>query len=625
MLSCCGDRSDYLGVLVMEIAKLMEERAYRRYMLPCLSARQRAHLWALRSQALFGDAPSDSECPGPNGPEKNGETTQQQINSTNVKQVGKTAMPHRPPHWYQFTMRFYYSAWVALRGTMTPQLAGEALCTEFFYLLKVHNVPAMLPLMEAVLNAARAKAMTFNFTEKKQRSFGGGSTHNPVRASDGFYVRGFHGDPIVIAFLWLCRAQSIPCEVEFEPLSSKLPHGDEDLFLVKSLAQNVVLTEPLAAFVLCVELYLPQIGHWLGERAPCAASSPHTTRALQKSAWIEYMHHILVDLRAPLLHFMREVAQQEKQHGTPRGPPSSRVRLSDQANTSGGAPSGVLQRRRELSKAAMKLLARYERFAQHYCAAHPQKIVSVAELCVAAYSFVICTSPLCNEFFTLLEAVPSALGQTGVHAALPHSYRLSLYGDGESKKSLAVSSQDTMALLGGVPKPYRDLATRILHGAVSVHSPSVTVRIGGDDERNKNSHLGIKKSAFSSDWLLRLDSAWDGLVPGANEAAMLVIDRLIKVTCAPFRQSLEEILSQAWSTANEQCIGFPFLVLDKEHQNFVTTPTAHPVSMAPHEAPWREGRAADVVRGYWLKLRAAFDSSQSSSERRNYRSSAAKL
>ncbi|RNF25943.1 uncharacterized protein Tco025E_01789 [Trypanosoma conorhini] len=621
MMSCRGGPSDYVGALVLEIAKLMEERAYRRHLQPCLTARQRAHLWALRSQALFGDAPTDGEGPAPNGQGKRGETTQQQVTSTKVTEVEKVNVPQRPPHWYQFTMRFYYSAWVALRGTMTPQLAGEALCTEFFYLLKVHKVPAMLPLMEAAVNAARAKAVTSNFAAKERDSFGdGSSTHNPVRPGDGFYVRGFHGDPVVIAFLWLCRAQSIPCEVEFEPLSLNLSEGEEDLFLVKSLAQNAVTTEPLAAFVLCVELYLPQIGHWLGATSPSLASSPHTTRALQKSAWLEYMHHVLVYLRAPLLRFMREVARQETQCASPQGKPPSKPRTGGKADA-----SEALQRRRELSKVAMKSLALYERFAHHYYATNPQTIVSVAELCVAAYSFVVCTSPLCNELFPPLEAVSSALGQTGVHVAVPCGYRVSPYRGGQVNDSVAVPSRDTMALLSGVPTPYRDLATRILHGAVSLHSPSVTVCIGADGEGYKSKHLGTKKSASSSDWLLRLDSAWDGVAPGANEAAMLVIDQLIKLTCAPLWQSLAETLSQAWCTANEQCIGFPFLLLDKEQRNFVTTPTAHPASVPRHEAPWKEGKAAAVARAYWLKLRAAFGASESSSERRTYRSSAAKL
>ncbi|RNC48818.1 hypothetical protein TcCL_NonESM01291 [Trypanosoma cruzi] len=113
---CCDCPSDYVGALAMEIAKLMEERAYRRHMLPCLSLRQRSHLWALRCQALFGDAPSDLDVPAPNEKEKVNETAQKQLTPMESSLAGLPKLPQRPLHWYQFTMRFYYSAWVALRG-----------------------------------------------------------------------------------------------------------------------------------------------------------------------------------------------------------------------------------------------------------------------------------------------------------------------------------------------------------------------------------------------------------------------------------------------------------------------------------------------------------------------------
>ncbi|EAN92738.1 hypothetical protein, conserved [Trypanosoma cruzi] len=626
IMLCCDCPSDYVGALAMEIAKLMEERAYRRHMLPCLSLRQRSHLWALRCQALFGDAPSDLDVPAPNEKEKVNETAQKQLTPMESSLAGLPKLPQRPLHWYQFTMRFYYSAWVALRGKMTPQLAAEALCTEFLYLLKVHNSPAMLPLMEAASNTARAKAMAFNLDKREKGSAGGGTINKTAGSSEGFYVRGLHGDPVVIAFLWFCRAQSIPCEVDFEPLSSELPKGEEDLFLVKSLSQNTVVTEPLAAFVLCVDLYLPQCGHWLGELPPCSSSSLHTTRALRKSAWIEYMHHILVDLRAPLLRFMREVTSQMRNCGKSQESQFSQPRSIGQADASCGDSSEVLRRRiREMSDVAMKSLAHYERFAHHYYATIPQVTVSVAELCVAAYSFVICTTSLCKDFFPPLEAVPSALGKIGVHAAVPWGHRVSLYRDGESKDPLSESLQDTTALLSGVPKAYQEIATRILRSATSAHSPSVKVLICENDGRNKITDKGTKKIAFLSSGLLCLESAWDGLTPGANEAAMLVVDRWIWITCSPHRRTLAEVLSYAWCTANEQCIGFPFLVLDKEQRDFVTTLNAHPTSLARHEAPWKEGKAAAVARTFRLKLRTALGASPPSSERRTYRSYAAKL
>ncbi|EKF31239.1 hypothetical protein MOQ_004924 [Trypanosoma cruzi marinkellei] len=623
---CRDCPSDYVGALAMEIAKLMEERAYRRHMLPCLSLRQRAHLWALRCQALFGDAPSDLELPVPNEKEKVNETTKKQLAPMESSPAGQPKLPQQPLHWYHFTTRFYYAAWVALRGKMTPQLAGEALCTEFLYLLKVHNIPAMLPLMEAASNTARAKAKAFNFDKREKGNAGGGTINKNKGSSEGFYVRGLHGDPVVIAFLWFCRAQSIPCEVDFEPLSSELPQGEEDLFLVKSLSQNTVVTEPLAAFVLCVELYLPQGGHWLGELPPFSSSSLHTTRAIRKSAWIEYMHHILVDLRDPLLRFMREVTCQERNCVKSQVSELSLPRSSSQADASRGNSTEVFRRRiREMSDVAMKSLAHYERFAHHYYATIPQATVSVADLCVAAYSFVICTSSLCKDFFPLLEAVPSALGKIGVHAAVPWGHRVSLYRDGESKEPVAESLQDTTALLSGVPRAYQEIATRILHSATSAHSPSVKVRVCENDGHNEMTDKGTKKLAFLTSGLLCLESAWNGLAPGANEAAMFVVDRWIWITCCPHRRSLAEVLSYAWCTANEQCIGFPFLVIDGEQRDFVTTHNAHPTSLARHEAPWKEGKAAAVVRSCRLKLRTALGTSPPSSERRTYRSYAAKL
>ncbi|PWV04504.1 hypothetical protein C3747_150g45 [Trypanosoma cruzi] len=82
----------------------------------------------------------------PNEKEKVNETAQKTIDPNGIVTCGATEASHNGRFiWYQFTMRFYYSAWVALRGKMTPQLAAEALCTEFLYLAEGAQQPCHAP------------------------------------------------------------------------------------------------------------------------------------------------------------------------------------------------------------------------------------------------------------------------------------------------------------------------------------------------------------------------------------------------------------------------------------------------------------------------------------------------
>ncbi|KEG15167.1 hypothetical protein DQ04_00161070 [Trypanosoma grayi] len=582
----------------------MEEKAYRRHMQPRLSTRQRAHLWALRSQALFGDAPDDLEGHGRNGGASKNEGKQVALKGVPV--LSGLDLPQGPSHWYQFTTRLYYSAWVALRGTMSPQVAAEALCTEFFYLLKVHRVPAMLVVMEAALSTARAKA-----TAAVAMNVTGNGTYNKKLTAlcEGFYVRGYHGDPAVIAFLWLCRAHFIPCEVDFEPFAPNKSQGADNMFLVRSLAHNAVVTEPLAAFMLCVELYLSPGEHWFGVQPLVSSSVTHAASVVEKSAWTEYMQHVLVDLRAPLLQFMREMISLERSNEKSQKTQLSARRLDSQCE--------------ELSTVVMKALMCYERFAYHYYGTRSKSTVSVADLCVAAYSFVVCTNPLCKSLFRSLDVVSSPTGHTGVEIGSQRTQRGPLYSYENSGTDAGqpTAVENTSTLFSGIPQTYQEIASRILQGAV-VASP-VTVRVGEEDGRER---FLKKKTPFTTGLrLLKSDSPWSGLAPGTNEAAMLVIDRLIQSTFRPVRHRLADIFSYVWCKANEQCVAFPFLVLDKEQQAFVTTSTTDAVSLSRCGAPWMEGGVVEVARSYWLKLRSAFGAPSSSPERRTYRCVEARL
>ncbi|ORC92680.1 uncharacterized protein TM35_000034330 [Trypanosoma theileri] len=634
-MSSCDNPREYLAALVIEIAKVMENVTYRRYMEPRLSTREKAQLWALRSQALFGDAPDDYEVKEKQENRKNSET--EKSTSKRISSVTGFSLPLPPTHWYQFSARFYFAAWKALRGTMTPQVAAETFCTEFFYLLKLHSVPAMLPLMESALNTARAKATAIiNHTNTTSTSSTspvaeGGIVDSDHRirelkvCNDGFHVRGCFEDPVVIAFIWLCRAHCIPCEVVFEPLPVKSSLGEENLFLVKSLKYGTIVTEPLAAFFLCVKLYLPHSDHWLGvlplSQTNTSSSSSYADHAIERSTWMEYMQHILTDLRIPLLQYMREVLWQQKLNEKSKG-----LKLSPRRTGRGSqlemkrTSFDLLRSRDDISRTVMSSIIRFENFAIHYYKKRSKCTISVAELCVAAYGYIFCTNPLSSPLFPLAVVIPSVSKQIGMNIDSKLTQRGSLLTGALSVEPMRMSPLNTTALLNGIPKKYQEIATQILHGANATQTAApMTFRI--NEENTGIENMNKKKVSPFGIKFLHVDSAWSGVAAGTSQAAVEVIDCLIQTNCSPMRHRFAQILSYAWRTANEQCIGFPFLVLDKEQQAFLAPSNVESSAFARERASWNEESIVKMARVYWSKLRTAFgmpSSSSSSSEQRVY-------
>ncbi|KAH9589122.1 hypothetical protein LSM04_002527 [Trypanosoma melophagium] len=618
-ISCRDGSREYLAALVIEIAKIMESVAYKNYMEPRLSTREKAQLWALRSQALFGDAPYNHEVQGKQKNRKNSETDESTLRG--VSSVTGLSLPMQPTHWYQFSGRFYYAAWMSLRGTMSPPVAAETFCTEFIYLLKLHHVPAMLPLMESALNTARAKAKakanTTNTTTTSTVGKGMGDGDHRIRKikefNYGFHVRGCFEDPAVIAFIWLCRAHSIPCEVAFEPLPLKLSGGEENLFLVRSLKHGTVVTEPLAAFILCVKLYLPHSDHWLGVLPPSQSNSSQADNAIERSTWIEYMQHILIDLRMPLLQFMRQVLWRQKLNEKSKGLKLSPRRTGSSQLGMKCTSFDLLRSKDDISRMVMTFILCFEKFAIHYYKRRSKSVISIAELCVAAYGFIFCTNPLCSDLLPPAVVTPSVFGQVGLNKDSKWGQRNSfMTGVSLSVEPPRISPISSTALLNGIPKKYQEVATQILDGATATQTAAPMTFCIGEEKVGIENINKKKVSGFVLNFL-RVEPAWSGIAPGTSQAAVEAIDCLIQTNCSPLRRRFAQILSYAWRNANEQCIGFPFLVLEKDQQDFLAPSNGENSVFAQKRVSWNEEGIVNMARVYWTKLRAAFGMPSSTS------------
>lgn len=609
--------NECLNVLVLEIAKVMVGKVFCRDVYPLMTVSQRAHLWALRNQALFGDAPD--ECiEGSAQQSSMGENQVGRAPNALTMSVDGQIVPLTKPRWYEFTKCLYYKTWVGLRGTISLQVAAETFCSEFFYLLKLYPAPSMLPVMDAVLRTANARAAVVEAESKK-------TSMKSITPKNGFYLRGCYDDPAAIAFLWLCRAYCIPCEAELQPISANHTLRDRYPFYVKSVETNTVVAEPLAAFSLCVELYLPNSEHWFGVLPGTGSGTPLGTRAAQKSMWLEYMQFVLSELREPLLRFIRgECEEDEYVDVLERGNPLLQRYQKDRVKL----PLGSSRRSKGRNKLLKRMntgLARYERFARHYYATHPCSVVSVAELFVAAYAYVVCANPLCDDVIPLQEAVPSSTGRADAQIPSRWSRQGSYYSAKGGIDSMPAQVSRSNVLISGVSKECQEVAALILNGASNEQSKSLIGSHVSEIVENSKQVVGEKLSNAAMNFLGR-HQPWINVECRTNMLATEVIDSFIRNRCRPLQPKLGELLSHVWCMANEQCEGFPFIVLNRDLRNFVTTLTGHTSSMLQEITSRGYGGAVSTIaQVYWEKLREVFNRAPTSSESRMYHNYTSKM
>ncbi|CBZ25594.1 conserved hypothetical protein [Leishmania mexicana MHOM/GT/2001/U1103] len=402
--------------LVTAFADMMHTPSFRKHVWAKMQQAERRRLDALRLQVLYGDAPATSAASGGAAKAASGATAAGAVNvesestaqtlsqetssssaasgsadgtadptsratavlkTPSTSYSGRPASTSRPPgplRWFDVAGRARYSAWVALRGRMSADVAAECFCAEFLGFIKKHPHPTLLPLVEATLSTARGLARRSCVTPPRllvapsastatAHSTGAATAPSPP-STVGLQVRALQGDPAALALLWICRAYRLPCEFIVEPLSKALgarttdaststssTHGakcgeaagsrptappttnpylsytmaDACYPFTVSLIQPTgasagaspptvatTVTTPEAAFVLLTDTFLADYPHWMGVPSDPASTAALSpaSRLLQRCAWLDELQHITRHVRTPILALLVHQAAQ---------------------------------------------------------------------------------------------------------------------------------------------------------------------------------------------------------------------------------------------------------------------------------------------------------------------------
>lgn len=280
--------------LVTTFADMMHAPSFRKHVWAKMQQAERRRLEALRLQALYGDAPVTSAAPVGAADAVSGataagtvaveskstaQTSSQEASlsfaapgsadgaadptsrATAVKKTppasfsGRSSSTLRPPaplRWFDIAGRARYSAWVALRGRMSADVAAECFCAEFLGFIKKHPHPTLLPLVEAALSTAYGLARRSRATppcllvapsSSTAAAHSTGAATAPSSSSSSptvvLQVRALQGDPAALALLWICRAYRLPCELIVEPLSKALGAHTTGAFTCASSTRGV--------------------------------------------------------------------------------------------------------------------------------------------------------------------------------------------------------------------------------------------------------------------------------------------------------------------------------------------------------------------------------------------------
>ncbi|GET87799.1 hypothetical protein, conserved [Leishmania tarentolae] len=380
--------------LVTTFANMMHTPSFRRHVWAKMQQAARRRLDALRLQALYGDAPvmsaasggaanaaSEATAVGTMGAksESTAKTSLQEASPTSTASgsventAGPASRPLAPLRWFDIAGRARYSAWVALRGRMSADVAAECFCAEFLGLIKKHPCPTLMPLVEAALSTAHGLARRSRATPPQllvtqltstSSEHSTGATTAPSSSSMVLQVRALQGDPAALALLWICRAYRLPCKFMIEPLSKALRTRTTGVSMSASSISGVrcsetadscatalpstnpylsytmadacypftvslmqptdaaagtspptvatTVTTPEAAFVLLADTFLAGYPHWMGvpsDSVNAVALSP-ASLLVKRCAWLDELQHITRHVRTPILALLVHQAVQ---------------------------------------------------------------------------------------------------------------------------------------------------------------------------------------------------------------------------------------------------------------------------------------------------------------------------
>lgn len=532
--------------LVATFADLMHAVRFRKHVWSKMQLDERRRLESLRLQALYGDAPdhsgnhtSSSSSPAVTSSASSGTTADDpqkrkvatQENAGGSSAAGPSSPPSpaatpSPPRWFDIAGRARYSAWVALRGCMSADVAAECFCAEFLGVIKKYPHPALLTPVEAALSTAHGLAQRARSGSGSggvhKCLVGHGTTTNATAPSTSgpattpmFCVRALQGDPAALALLWLCRAYRIPCEYVVEPLSKALraqtakantaaaaaaATSPTSPYLPYTLADAcfpfeasityptgaasaasttaATVTTPEAAFVLMADTFLAAYPHWMSvpsdlpASSDAALSSSHTA-LVQRCGWIDELQHITRHVRTPILALLVHHATQTSSAAATTTASFERQALlravaAHLHRYESWTMERVVRRRvgQALSVLSPILASTAVVDALRHAYAPDAKAVTAADVYLASSGYVLCTHPFCADVFPLLRVPVSSLDvATGVRAEWPEkkaAAAAAATAGATSEPSAGYAPWGLPLYLSGLPAECNETINRVL-------------------------------------------------------------------------------------------------------------------------------------------------------------------
>lgn len=668
--------------LTVALASLTEQSAFKRSVWRRMTPDERRQLFALRQQALYGDAPHASSSFTAERSSGNSTSKPASASALTTQLPPELRNTGDTPHRLDFAAKARHQSWVNLRGAMTPQVACETFCAELLSLLEKYPEQTLATQVESALSRAQfpPKRPDTDATLRSSRLTEEGRSVSPSvrtglgeeQAENVFLVHALQGDPAVSALLWICRAYAIPCELTLEPLSVALPpsppagsaapsaaqpagtdsvptvlasddfpfeavvcrrvytaHHDGAVPTTKSsgdakgptavrvLHSSTVLatvSDPVAAFALLLDQFLPNLPHWVGVSAPSAApamvgsssrASPATPATAQRSVWLDTMQQISRHVRGPLLALLVDAAAREQRTvmASPGQAPlltSHTVEVTQRAALVQSVADHLYTfvglfvrqlpsfRRNEGAQGSSLLalpLTETAAVLSTVEGSFTQRLVTGADLFLASCGYCLCTHPHCKDLFPIPPPGEVLAASRGVVSAaslysFPATQSLTtaagapgVTGD-YSTSSGGVTLDDkplpgfTPVRLQGLSHEESVLLNRVLAG-------EATSAITSRHEKQQQQQVHVK-NAESTTGVTALPFRLLSPAPAmAQKVEKLIFELILNVADEDTRRStttstwtpltlqvLARILALSWGIGQEQCVGFPYLLLD---------------------------------------------------------------
>lgn len=574
--SCYVSQSMYMRSLCVSFVKILEGQVYHRTLGRCMPLQKRVRLEALRRQVVFGDAPAD------------GSTTTSQAKGSSP--ISYTLKRLQPAGWFDYKSKLEWQVWEELRGTDKSQ-AAEMLCSELREAAEEWaRAPGVTAELQPLLHAALSRAHYESLQLNRAAAAAGGSGSQRSISSEPFrlHVRALQGDPAALTMLWACQAYGIPAHFTFDPLpllsSGQQGHpGVEDVTGVVNYEPTFeaalchltgtgeeVRTEVhsvVGAFMLLADRLLNPYRYLCGEScssSAAASSGQEVVLAQERAAWADAITHVTSLLRTPLLQLMVD------------GKLTEEVRLFEHAaeepeELNRSLNQALIQRTRLLRitadrfhrlehvlESASSAAIRYPPIvsrglwsslsnAPWRVADAPQKrSISLLDIYLATCGYQLATHPYCADLYPCMQSELTSVRTGGAYARVPQLYGL-------TQRS---QRQPILALLEAEEKFTR------LHRHLSMTLDTLTSAAATVAPSTSSSPVKLSTKQGESLILARILTCSADLTSRPGPPSRYRTPPFAVLACT---------LAYAWRLVDQQCPGFPSLLMHYHSQHTATT------------------------------------------------------